>query len=291
MLKGLAVCCLALLVWAGTSRADEGTGSEGRLEGLVIRDSRPRIWLDEAGIARLKKKVEGKTLEEIRDLAGPSAVGKALVYVITGDEASGREAIEAALEIDAGRDREALIAVCYDWCHPVLTAEERTTLGERLVEASRQRMAFGRNWRSFHNGLYTSAWPVTATAIALHGDDPFAEEALAFLKPELEDALKVFDRLFYDGEWPESVDYSRHSSMPGMRIFTALETATGADILGASPHFRNLGLFILYGTKPNGLLLPINDNDWPFLGWWEREMLLMVAARYGDPYAQYFLKH
>src|ERR1700712_2984220 len=98
--------------------------------------------------------------------------------------------------------------------------------------------------------------------IALYHDDPYAKEVFDFLKPELEDALRTFDNVFPDGEWAEGMDYNRHSSYHALRIFKALKTATGVDVIAQSPHFKNTGQYILYASKPNGLALPSDDNDW-----------------------------
>ena len=279
------------VTWAAATAAEGPAAKPGRLDGMGIRKDRPRIFIDAAKLAWLKEKTKGKSLDEIKAMAGTSATGKALVYAMTGDQASGREAVETALPLAANEQTTVQMAICYDWCNALLSDAEKDVLKTKMIKAARDRMNFGRNWRSFHNGLYSSAWPVTAVTIALYHDDPFAEEAFAFLKPQLEDVLKMFDILFPDGEYHEGVDYNRHSTYEALRFFLALKTATGVDVLKDSPHMRNTGLFILYGQKPDGLNMPLNDNDWPFMGWWERAAVLMVAEEYKDGYCQYMLNH
>jgi len=287
---GMAILVLAAFAAAALA-AEAKAGKPTRFDKMVIRSERPRIWLDAERIAWLEEKTKGKSLDEIKAMAGASTTGKALVYAITGDEKSGREAIDAAMKSPSDERSSALVAIVYDWCNPLLTPDEKGALKKRMIDSARRLMSSGRNWRSFHNGLYSSAWPTTAIAIALSGDDPFAQEALSFLKPQLEDVLKTFDILFPDGEWCEGVDYNRHSTYEALKFFWAIKTASGLDVMAESPHMRNTGLFIMYGQKPDGLNLPINDNDFPFFGWWEREALLLSAAEYKDSYCQYFLNH
>ena len=139
--------------------------------------------------------------------------------------------------------------------------------------------------------MYDTAWPVVAAILALEGDEPYTKEAWDFVKPELEDVLKTFDIVFPDGEWAEGFDYNRHSTYPAIRIFLALKTATGKDFISPSPHFKNTGAYILYGSKANGLALPSDDNDWPYIGPWERSALLMLNEVFRDGYNQNFINN
>lgn len=282
-----------------------------RFDAMQISKIHPRIWVDSDKSVWLKQKCKGKTSAEVYQLAGPSIAGLALTYLITGDENYGRQAISRSLNkhVDPGSGfkdlnspdgqnkrvhiQSSLVdqALCYDWCYPLLSAEQKLALRNLMIPVMKRHQDFKRAWRSFHNGMYDAAWPLTAGMLAIYGDDFYAKEAFDFLKPELEDAMKTFDLLFPDGEWCEGMDYNRHSTYPALRIFLALKSATGVDVIAQSPHFKNTGKYILYATKPNGLALPADDNDWPYLGDWENAALLMLNAEYRDGHAQYFLNH
>lgn len=297
----------SITIFAESTQKQKAT----RFDNMQIRSKHPRIWIDQNKIVWLKEKCKGKSTAEISNLAGPSSIGKALTFVITGDEKIGREAITMALgkTVELGSKFADLMsadgkhirnsfqhtlvhqAICYDWCYPLLTSEEKKTFQSILIPGARRYIDNKRLWRSFHNTLHNSAWPVMAISLALYGDTPFAQEAINFLKPELEDAMKTFDLLFPDGEWPEGVDYNRHSTYQELKIYLALKSSTGIDFIKDSPHFRNTIAYILYSVKPNGLLLPNDDNDWPYLGFMERHALLMLASEYRDGYCQYFLNH
>ena len=280
-----------------------------RFDGVQIRSEHPRIWIDTKKLAWLKDKYKGKTSDEVAAEAGPAMLDWALTYAITGDAKWCRMAIAAAKgqHVDPGsklfdlntpdgvQKRSAVQpsladrALVYDWCYPLLGAADKAELQAVMVPAMKKTMAQPRFWRSFHNALYDQAWPLTVAILALHGDVPDTVPAWAFLKPELEDVMKTMDLVFPDGEWAEGYDYNRHSTYPAMRIFLAIKTATGFDAIKDSPHFRNTAKYIMYGAKPNGLALPADDNDWPYLATWEHAMLLMLNEEYRDPYTQAFI--
>jgi hypothetical protein len=267
-----------------------------RLDAMRVRADHPRIWLDPERVRWLRGKVEGRSTEEVAQLAGGSAVGMALTSVATGDAGPCRAAIERhvvhAEEKEPARPMPLFhLALIYDWCHAHLSAGEGAKLRSLIAPQMEKDMANGRLWRSFHNSGHTHAFTLTAAALALQGDDPIADRALAFLRPELEDMLDTFDRVFPDGEWAEGADYDRHASHHALRTFLALKAATGQDFIAASPHLRNVANYIFYATKPNGLMFPGDDNDWPYLNKWEHSALLMLASEYRDPYAQWFLNH
>jgi hypothetical protein len=279
-------------------------GKPTRFDGMRVRADHPRIWIDPARAAWLREKVKGQDAAEVARRAGRSVPGLALTAVATGEDRFCREAIALALgpsatpgTPDEAQKRNSIqtplfqMALAYDWCHGLLGATEKARFRAAMAPQMRKEMAQGRTWRSFHNSGHSHAFPLSVAALALQGDDPVAEEALAFLKPELEDMMKTFDLVFPDGAWGEGLDYDRHSSHPALRTFLAIKSATGLDVLARSPHFRNTARYIFYATKPNGMMFPGDDNDWPYLGAWERSALLMLAAEYRDPHVQYFLNH
>ncbi len=272
------------------ARSDGASERAKRLDALRVRPDHPRIWLDADRVRWLQAKVKGRTTAEVAQLNGGSIAGMALTSVATGDPAPCRDAFARHAITDNGATffHSALL---YDWCHAQLKADERAKLRSVIAARMEREMRNGRLWRSFHNVGHTSALSLTTAALALHGDDPIADRALAFLRPELDDMLETLDRVFPDGEWAEGADYARHASHHALRTLLALKSATGQDLAATSPHLRNVGNYIFYATKPNGLMFPGDDNDWPYLSGWERAALLMIASEYKDPHAQWFLNH
>lgn len=108
-----------------------------------VRTERPRIWLDQSRVKWLREKVAGKSVEDVQALAGPSTEGLALTYVITGDEAAGRAAIDKALT-DRSEYRwvgASQVAIAYDWCHPLLLSAEKSRMRDTLVREGRKEVA------------------------------------------------------------------------------------------------------------------------------------------------------
>lgn len=235
--------------------------------------------------------MKGRATAEVLAETGGTAPGMALASLATGDPAPCRAAYEHAIADAAPDAKRVDLAIVYDWCHDALGEAQRATLRARLVPVMRAWMADGRQWRSFHNSGHTHALRLALAALALYGDDPIAERALAFLRPELEDFLETFEKLFPDGEWAEGFDYARHASYESLRTFLALKTATGRDVVSGSSHFRHIADYIFHATKPNGLVFPGDDDDFPYLSTHEHAALLMLASTYRDPYAQWFLHH
>lgn len=292
-------------------QAQESAPSPTRFDNLEIRSEHPRIWIDFKKTTWLKEKYKGKSADEVQKEAGPSIIGLALTYHITGSEKWGQAAIEKALapQVDPGsifkdlnskegrskarsiQEKLADLSITYDWCYPLLSDTQKAAFKAQMLPLMKKSIGYKRVWRSFHNGMYHNAWPLTAAALALFGDDSYASESMEFLKPELEDMMRTFDKVFPDGEWPEGMDYNRHSTYHAIRLLLAIKTATGFDALIESPHLKNTAKYIIYSAKPNGLALPDDDNDWPYLGDWEHVALLMLNEEYKDGYTQDFINN
>jgi len=256
-----------------------------------VRESRPRIWLDEARLAWLRRKVKDSG-QDIAPLIGISAAAQSLAWLITGEEKYAKAAISEALAVKSSTGWiYTMSAVCYDWCYELLSASEKKRIREILIRECLKRMLNRQGWYPFRHNFYSYAYDVGTCAIALSGDDPFADYALSFVRSRYRDAMRVLDELFPDGEWSEGCDLNRSATGGALRFLWALKTATGDDLMAHSPHMRNAAQYIIACAKPNGLVYPGGDNDFPHLGDRDREMLLMLAAEFDDPYAQYCLNH
>jgi hypothetical protein len=258
-----------------------------------VRDIRPRIWLDETRLALLRDKTGGMDLAAIKRLLGASPTALGLAYVLTGDEETGRSAISQAVwhAEKSGWLHTRTVAACYDWCYPILSEEDRAKIRALLTREGLRRLLMNGVWRSFSHSLHVHALDVGMCALALDAGDPFAERFLGFLKERYRDAMRVFDDVLPDGEWPAGVDLKRSATGCAMSFLWAVKTATGDDVMECSPHFRSSAQYVIHCAKPNGLVYPGGDNDHPYLNDRDREMLLLIAAEFRDPYAQYLLNH
>jgi len=230
---------------------------------------------------------------EIRKSLGTSPTALALSYVLTGDEESARNAMSQAIWYaeKGGWIHTRTVAVCYDWGYPALSDEDRAKVRALLTREGLRRILMSDVWRSFRHTLHREALDLGLCALALDASDPFAERFLGFLKDRYRDAMRVFDDVFPDGEWAEGFDLKRSAAGCALSLFWAIKTATGDDLMKDSVHLGNTAQYIIHCSKPNGLVYPGGDNDHPYLNDRDRETLLLTAAQYRDPYAQYVLNH
>ena len=114
-----------------------------------VYTSHPRLWLEGRRLNRLQKDVERQSerwrnLQRLvqADVVFPEEpLLEALLFQVTGDEESGRKAIAwAAGETDSGGfekpDHLRLGAVVFDWCHELLSAEQKESLAQALFTAA-----------------------------------------------------------------------------------------------------------------------------------------------------------
>ena len=136
----LLVSSVCFSAEAAAAPASSSVASNDALWNWEIRKERPRIYLDDARLAWLRKKVEGKSVAEVKALAGPSAEGLALAYAITGDKASGRAAIERAMPITQGTRfvQGMTLGIVYDWCYPLLSDAEKATVRKWMTGGNDQ---------------------------------------------------------------------------------------------------------------------------------------------------------
>ncbi|MBT4817377.1 MAG: hypothetical protein HON70_16860, partial [Lentisphaerae bacterium] len=118
----------------------------------TVPQGHPRVYLRAVDVAALREKVTlpefAKAWESVQTVAVSEkprkdrAFCKALVYLVTGDEVVGRAAVETALASLLGtsplwngeqtKDGRPMLnhmhigACVYDWCYPLLSAEEKT---------------------------------------------------------------------------------------------------------------------------------------------------------------------
>lgn len=114
-----------------------------------VYTSHPRLWLLERRLNRLRKDVERQSerwrnLQRLvrADVVFPEEpLLRALLFQVSGDEESGRKAIAWAVgEADSGGfekpDNLRLGAVVFDWCHELLSEEQKGSLAEALFTAA-----------------------------------------------------------------------------------------------------------------------------------------------------------
>lgn len=243
-----------------------------------------------------------------------SALAKA--YIITGDERYGRQAIRYAVHV-AGFDPDGVtsrkvsdfadgtclraMALAYDSCFDLLTAQEKEKLQEAIA------IRAGRMFASWRNNLETRVFSAHIWQHVLH---EFAEAAFATLG-EIDEAQLWASYVYElwlarvpllggeDGGWANGNNYFGTNFVTLLSIPTFFEQLTGVDFF-AHPWYRNSIYYMIYtwppGSGPDGFgdgcerreLAPLSRLafadilgkrfDDPYAGWYVRESLKPIRA-------------
>lgn len=271
----------------------------------------PRLWISADGrggsptVAQLRARREdpkaAPAWAAIQE--GRGAESRALVYLLTGEEAALMQAVER-FRASTSPNRLIAQALAYDWLHAGLSEAQRKELAEQLLagaEATTERESAGL-FEILHN------IPDTATAaqclVALATADEFPERAQAVFDrgwryqrellrltgdQEAEpDPLNPIHPLA-GGGWPEGWDYDRHGTVPALTLWLALRSAGGPDFVSHSRYLDDKLRWYLLGLLPSeNYLLPLGDNDFPGVTpfWYDLHLLAMASAAEG-PHAPY----
>lgn len=187
-------------------------------------------------------------------------------------------------------------SLLFDWCYPALNATQRAQLRADIEACSdwvfpRTNPSRAGAWgvdnpgNNYHAGFMTT-W---MAGLALYGDSAkaqgYVDEASrrwsAMVTPYLQGPAT-------GGLWNEGTNYGTASTGFYLYSLLAHQTATGEDLIGTNPWFRDMVAAMLQLTNPPMTEVapfgdlgagPVNDNH--------RRAMLMMASR--DPRAQIWL--
>ncbi|MCE5271921.1 heparinase II/III-family protein [bacterium] len=330
MKKLLAAFALTALGVTAAARAQEWKAPDwlGELKPLQfeckVRLERPRLYVRPEELSTVRARI-GSTHAEawagvLGNLTNKSAkermLANAFHYLVTGQQASARTAIAAALELAAtpnGDDWEATHkvwpeAVVWDWCHDQFTRAEHDSLlaGIRAQLA----LAGGEDLETQppHAGHLVNhmADAHIPAGLAFYDEDPsIFERAVNVAKTQLA-AKSVFYR---EGLSSQGTSYGVTHYQADMRILCELYKGTDLDLFPRLPFMAQAGRYWVYARRPDGQFLR-NGDDWldhrpqnsrrdprgrpegafPYYDTAEAwtspalsEMLLYAAVRYDDP--------
>ncbi|CAG7639778.1 heparin/heparin-sulfate lyase HepB [Paenibacillus allorhizosphaerae] len=229
----------------------------------------------------------------------------AMKYLLLGDAASGRLAIRAVLNfmdtaVYAGLDTFRPIgdtihaaSVTYDWCYPLLSAEEKTALIAKIKTlAAQMEMGYPPTKGGAvtgHSGENMLMKDLLAAGIAVYGDDP--------------EIYNVSAKRFF-GEFVPARNFWYLSGMHhqgdsygfGVRLMPELWAQWMFARMGYPGVFadeqRDVLYRALYMRRPDGQLLRDGDSSWqnsyaPGAYWKISSPIpLLAASYYKDPYLQ-----
>ena len=295
----------------------------------VIRPCHPRIWIthdcDLNGDDDFDDPGERGNIHEIRERClngsakqyyeaykqkaeGGNMLAQAFVYQITEDPSYAKRAIEQLKNVTkiTGRHPEKYI-LTFDWTYDQMTEEDKQVIvnnwvqnnlggsdGSNYEQALQEYYQTGRIPGDIFLNLEYHQFSYFPLGLALYGDWEGAEAYIKFNDiVYAQEALKIFENLFPDGEWWEGLGYYRHTIPHVIKYLKALKTTTGIDRFKDSNFFRNTPYFVMYNTRPDYTYARWNDIGANDFEKWEmrRYVFLPLNYEYHDPYVQWFINH
>ncbi|MBN1670108.1 MAG: heparinase II/III family protein [Kiritimatiellae bacterium] len=203
---------------------------------------------------------------------------------------------EDTQHIDNRASRAGAVAFAYDWCHDRLTPGDKTALLKGLDELGGlvyEALSTRGGYPDFNNHRAHHVTYFGIASLAMHGDHPNGAKylgcALSAYRQGIIPAMQYMSGPG-DGMWHEGLEYQRHQLLPAFLFCAACRGALGEDLF--APEFEQFAYGTLYGTYPDTTLLRGNDVKYPQADTtWERKYMSMIASRYRNPHAQWFVQH
>jgi len=199
------------------------------------------------------------------------------------------------------------MSIAYDWTYGDLTAEERKRYGEAIVRYAESAIHNAphdlpdngemNQVSDYYNQFYWHFGRTAFAAVALAGEDGFEAASDKYLRMS-EDWLKrhmlpATNQAGDGGGWFESLSYNNMTAFPLAWLMEVWRTGTGEDLFPQSRFLPGNSAWVVHSVIPySGDALPLDDVDpgeRPSAGVdAEGSLAPLLAARYHDPYAQYF---
>lgn len=222
---------------------------------------------------------------------------KAFYFLVAGDEAVGREAVELArryLELVSfgnGQDitrrvGEAIFtgALVYDWCYTLMTPEDGASLRKSFLYHA---AAMETGWPPFrqtitvgHGNEAQMCRDQLAMAIAVYDEDPAPWQYLSCAVFEQLEAAKRY--LYRSGRHHQGTSYGNYRFSYDLYAAAHLLRTFGYELLDPEDTRRSLYYWI-YLRTPDGLLLPEGDGYLTGRYPGGTSMNFLGAALYRDP--------
>lgn len=202
----------------------------------------------------------------------------ASVYVVTGDEAYGREARRRLRHVagwnpngstsltnndEAGAELVRVMSRTYDWIHPLLSDADRrtirTVLAQRIPQVYRALVAKPFELRPYEShAMDYYVGDLLESTLAMAGELPVAEMLEYVL-------LQLWSPFFppyggEDGGWSEGPGYWQWSTATFLRNFTLVRQNCGVD-LTRKPWLQHTAYFKLYANPPYAKMSPFGDTQ------------------------------
>jgi hypothetical protein len=232
--------------------------------------------------------------------------GLALSYLLSGDEAFARRALD---ELRADRPtglkgssryvRYLNRSLAFDWlyAYPGFDAALKDAVAADLVAGAGEMLALPSlrdpHEASYHNHTVRELALAVFSLVAVEGH-PSVESRAAPLREQawraLDNILEQTGLVDPDGAYHESTDYMRITWAPLAMMAEARRTATGEDPADRWSAFRNMGPTYLYKLLPDGTMAKDDDDEYPQLDPRDNVVLGYAVHRFKDPHAAWLLQ-
>jgi hypothetical protein len=252
----------------------------------------------------------GLTILRARYAAGmrPSEdiAGWALTFLITGDEAFARRALDEMRcthppEKVGSRTYMDYIrwSLAYDWLYDyksfdaslkdriageLLTAAERMMQDNSLEDPSLV---------SYHNYVARFLTLATFALTAIEGHPSTEARAgplRARARRSLNNVLDISQFITPEGGYHESMDYMRITFLPMALLAELRRTTSGDDPARRFTAYWHYSDTYLFKTLPDGTTSRRGDHEWPYFLAQDNDVLGYIVNRFKDPYAAWMLR-
>jgi len=265
---------------------------------IVPPPSHPRLWVNHDSLPKVRanlktgenapmwKKVQaaagkpyiskakaGEATDHDAELES-AAVNKAFVYLMTGDKAKAREAIDlvrgylAAVEfnnlLDITREIGRAIyagARVYDWCYDVMTPQEREDIRRNLMRLADD-MEIG--WPPFKQGVVNGHGAeaqlqchLLSMAIALYDEDPLPYQYCAYRI--LEELVPMRNFEYQSPRHNQGIGYGIYRFAWDMHAAWLLYRMSGKKVFNAN--IEDVHKYWIYMRLPGGESFPEGDGN------------------------------
>ncbi len=280
----------------------------------------PRLWVDAASLARIRANLdhpENKPhWDRIRTAAAKpfayqppadgevayntpleqAALAKAFCRLSAGDDKAGREAADLMLAylprvefgnlLDITREVGAAIyaAACvYDWCHDLLTPDERALLRRHLLRLA-ESMECG--WPPFRQSIVNSHGneaqinrDLLAMSIAIYDDDSEPYRYCAWHVLEQLVPLRRFE--YRSPRHNQGINYAAYRFAWEMHAAWLMRRMCGREVF--DPNIKGVPNYWIQMRLPSGELLRDGDGVPDRRPWRHPDTFLLAGAYSGDP--------
>lgn len=225
-----------------------------------------------------------------------AAINKAFVYLMTGNERCGREAVELMVEylelvefgnlLDISRSIGRAIsagAMVYDWCYPLMTGAERDGMRRNMLRLARSmEIGYPPFKQPIVNGHGNEAQvncDLLSMAIAVYDEDPEPFKYCAYLELETLFPMRAIE--YKSSRHNQGLNYASFRLNWELHAAWLFYRLTGEKLFPAE--VETLLDYVHYMRAPSGSMLPDGDGHGYPAYWSPRDLTFMLYTYSGDP--------